>query len=162
MHDPETGLRCIQSFLAYLFNLIHYGLCFSGDVPLCTLNSSDRRVGGNWGIALGEDYFSLQWQRCDFRKWRAQRAIGQDKIRVYRYSNDGPLTLNMFGVQIPGWETDSTVKAKQADFDRMQETRMKAHNACKKLKKMSESYNVKHELTSLDWREAEAESMGYY
>jgi hypothetical protein len=121
-----------------------------------------RRKGGNWGIICSDDYFALQYQRYDFRSARARRAIGQDKVRSYRLSDNGPLTLAIFGVEIPGWETDPEEKAKQADFDRMQERRLKAKRACELLRQMPEPYDVRVELARIGNEEAIRDAMGGY
>ena len=120
-----------------------------------------RRKGGNWGIAVSDDYFALQYQRLEFRRQRAQRAIGQDKVRSYRFTGDGPLTTTLFGAAIPGWETDPEEVAKQADTDRMQERRLKAMRACELLRSMPEPYDVREELGRIAHEEACAEAMGY-
>lgn len=121
-----------------------------------------RRHGGNWGIANADDYWALQWQRYDFRRSRAQRAIGNDKIRSYRFTGEGPVTIPLGGVAIPGWETDPEEQAKKADTDRMQKRRLHAQRACRLLRDMPEPYNVHEELARLDNDEAIAEAMGYY
>jgi hypothetical protein len=120
-----------------------------------------RRPGGCRGIACSDDYWALQWQRYNFRQQRAQRAIGNDKMRVYNYSGTGPGTCTLVGVEIPGWETDPEEKAIQADTDRMQKRRMVAKRACEMLRSMPEPFDVRVELGRLDYEEACAEAMGY-
>ncbi|NTI22397.1 hypothetical protein G6M87_11060 [Rhizobium rhizogenes] len=120
-----------------------------------------RRKGGNWGIAINDDYFALQWQRYDFRRQRAQRAIGADKIRSYSFTGTGPLSLRLAGANIPGWETDPEAKAVEADTARMQERRLKAKRACELLRTMAEPYDVRDELGRLDYEEACRDAMGY-
>ncbi|NKM04124.1 hypothetical protein [Rhizobium leguminosarum] len=106
-----------------------------------------------------DDYFALQWQRYEFRRARAQRAIGHDKVRSYRFTGKGPLGLKLFGADIPGWETDPEEKAIQADAARMQTRRDKAKRACELLRTMSEPYDVREELARLDYEEACMDAM---
>jgi hypothetical protein len=61
------------------------------------------RLKGNFGIAVEDDDWALVWQRLNFRKWRAHRAFNMVGARSYSFTGDGPLTLNMFGVAMPGW-----------------------------------------------------------
>lgn len=123
-----------------------------------------RRTGGNWAIATKEadDYWALQWRRYDFRRARAQRAIGQDKVRTMSYSGDGPLTVRLIGVDIAGWTAEPEQVQARADYDRMMEKRLEAQRCCRLLREMDMPYDVREELGRLDWQDAEAEATGYY
>lgn len=122
-----------------------------------------RRPGGNWGISTKEadDYWALQWRRYDFRRQRAQRAIGQDKMRVASFTGTGPLTVRLVGVDIAGWTADPEHVQAQADYNRMMETRLEAQRCCRLLREMDMPYDVQEELDRLDWQDAEAEARGY-
>lgn len=120
-----------------------------------------RRAKGNWAILVEKDYWALQYQRYHFRKFRASRAVGHGKMRSYRFTGMGPLTSTLFGIAIPGWETDPETVAVKADYERMHEKRLKAVQACKALRAMPEPYNVREELGRLDHEDACREAMGY-
>lgn len=102
----------------------------------------ERRADGGWGILVEEDYWALQYQRLHFRVARAHRAVRKDISRTYRFTGNGPLTFNMFGAAIPGWETDPedvAIKNDREMFDR--NYRSKAHHACELLKGMDGEYD---------------------
>ena len=123
-----------------------------------------RRPGGNWGIATPEavDYWALQWRRYDFREKRAQRAVGRDKMRVMSYSGDGPLTVEVIpGVPIAGWTADPEEVQACADYDRMMKARLEAQRCCSLLREMDMPFNVRKELSRLDYEDACNEAMGY-
>ena len=122
-----------------------------------------RRTGGNWGIATKEadDYWALQWRRYNFRRQRAQRAIGQDKLRTMSFTGDGPLTVRLIGVDIAGWTAEPEQVQARADYDRMMETRLEAQRCVQLLRTMEEPFDVREELGRLDWQDAEAEARGY-
>lgn len=119
-----------------------------------------RREGGRWAIDVSDDYFALQYQRLKFRRQRAQRAVGNDKVRTYRFTGSGPITSTIFGVSVPGWETDAEEIAKKADADRMQLRRLKAKRACELLRAMPEPYDVREELGFLAKEQAYREAIG--
>lgn len=123
-----------------------------------------RRKGGNWGIATKEadDYWALQWRRYNFREKRAQRALGNDKMRTMSFSGDGPLTVRLAGVDIAGWTAEPEDVQARADYDRMMETRLEAQRCVRLLHEMDMPFDVREELGRLDWQDAEMEARGYY
>ena len=69
--------------------------------------------------------------------------------------------MKIFGVSLPGWETDPEEVAKKADASRMQERRMKAKRACELLRDMPEPYDVREELNRLSYEDSCRDAMGY-
>lgn len=117
-------------------------------------------VDGNWGILVKDDYWALHYQRLNFRICRAHRAVQKDVARCYNFTGDGPLTMNIVGASIPGWEDDPdeiAIPRAAKQFD--ERYRQKAMRA-KKILAGEESLSER--LGRIDEQEAIAEAMGHY
>lgn len=78
-------------------------MCHAEDLRNSMRRIEKIREKKNWGIAIEDDDWALVWQRLNFRLWRAHRAFHPIGCRTYSYTGDGPLSVSIAGIQVPGW-----------------------------------------------------------
>lgn len=113
---------------------------------------------GSWAVLVSDDYWALCYQRLNFRLRRANRAVQKDVPRQYSFSGNGPLTLNLMGATIPGWEPDPDEIAIPREAKQFDENyRQKAVRA-KRL--LADQEPMQTRLNRIDENEALREAMG--
>jgi hypothetical protein len=83
-------------------------------------HAKQNRPKKNYGILVEDDDWALVYQRLNFRLARARRAFNPITCRSYSFTGNGPLTMKIVGVKIPGWQgsTEEEYARKNAEnFD---------------------------------------------
>lgn len=115
---------------------------------------------GNFAVLCSDDYWALQYQRLNFARQRARRACAPDGItsRVSTYTGDGPDTLKLGSVSIPGFTPEPDAVARERNAKQFHDWyRAKAMAALAKLSAMPDRGSMDYEASIHEQRELERE-----